>query len=114
MSERALDDRFRAAAFPAPGVPPGFAPDFRSIGWYAMAAYRLPWLNLMPFFGGESYEPGQELVAAAAAVWGGQNIRPIPRVVLKAQLTQSWFTNDTQLVGDEGIQALDLQAAWSF
>lgn len=115
MREVALDDRFRTAAFPAPGEPQGFSPDFRSVGYYAMAGYRLPWLGIMPFFGGEKYDPGQELVFAAAAVWGGLNIRPTPRVVLKAQLTKSWFTDDAiQLVGDEGIEAMDLQAAWSF
>ena len=104
----------RPAAFAIPGVPPGFVPDFHSTGWYVMAAYRLPWLNIMPFFGGESYHPHQEFTPAAGAIWGGLNVRPIPRVVLKAQYTQSWFLDNTDLVGDDGIQALDLQAAWSF
>lgn len=114
MRDTAFDDRSREAAFPAAGVPPGFASDFRSIGWYAMAAYRLPWWNITPFLGGESYEAGQELTQDAGAVWGGLNVRPIPRVVLKAQYTHSWFTDDTELAGDDGIQAIDLQAAWSF
>ena len=112
--ETAYDDALRPDSFPLPGVPPGYAADFRSIGWYAMAAYRLPWWNIMPFIGGEQYSPGVELTPDAAAIWGGINVRPVPRVVLKAQYTQSWFTDDTQLVGDDGIQALDLQAAWSF
>ena len=86
LREVALDDRFRAAAFPGPGEPQGFAPDFRSTGFYAMAAYRLPWFNLMP----------------------------TPRVVLKAQFTKSWFMDDTAVVGDDGVEAIDLQAAWSF
>jgi hypothetical protein len=114
LNDHAIDDELRAAAFPVPGAPPGFVPDYRSTGWYAMAAYRLPWLNIMPFFGGESYVTGQEFQPGANALWGGLNIRPIPRVVLKAQYTQSWFTDDTQLYGDDGIKALDLQAAWSF
>jgi hypothetical protein len=108
------DDALRPAAFTLPGVPPGFASDFRSVGWYAMAAYRLPWWNIMPFFGGEHYDPGQELVLDSSAVWGGLNVRPTPRVVLKAQLTKSWATDDTPFVGANGILALDLQAAWSF
>jgi hypothetical protein len=114
MRDTAFDDRSRAEAFPVAGVPPGFASDFRSVGWYVMAAYRLPWWNVTPFIGGERYEAGQELTQDAAALWGGLNIRPIPRVVLKAQYTQSWFTDDTELVGDDGIQVIDLQAAWSF
>lgn len=114
MRDTALDDRARQPLFPLPGQPPGFSPDFRSIGWYAMVAYRLPWWNITPFLGGENYEAGTEATQDAAAIWGGLNIRPIPRVVLKAQYTQSWFTDETALVGDDGIQAIDLQAAWSF
>jgi hypothetical protein len=113
MRDVAYDDALRPVAFTLPGTPPGFAADYRSVGWYAMAAYRLPWWNIMPFIGGESYVPGQELVNDAAAIWGGLNIRPIPRVVLKAQFTQSWFSEDT-VIGDDGIQVIDLQAAWSF
>jgi hypothetical protein len=113
MRDVAYDDALRPVAFIVPGAPPGFAADYRSVGWYAMAAYRLPWWNITPFFGGESYVPGQELVNDAAAVWGGLNIRPIPRVVLKGQFTQSWFSEDT-VIGDNGIQVIDLQAAWSF
>jgi hypothetical protein len=114
MREVALDDRFRLPALPSPGSPPGFEPDYRSVGFYALAAYRLPWFNIMPFFGGESYNPGQTATFEAAAIWGGVNVRPIPRVVLKAQLTRSWFTGDTEVFGDPGLAALDLQAAWSF
>jgi hypothetical protein len=109
-------DDARPAAFTIPGLAEGYTPDFRSTGWYAMAAYRLPWLNIMPFFGGESYHANQELVNNAAAVWGGLNIRPIPRVVLKAQYTQSWFLKPLHFPvdGHAGLQAIDLQAAWSF
>jgi hypothetical protein len=115
MRQEAIDDNFRAPAFPIAGRPPGFAPDFTSVGYYAMAAYRLPWLNIMPFFGGENYAPHQELNQNAAAVWGGLNVRPTPRVVLKAQLTRSWFTTQSlPVVGSNGLLAIDLQAAWSF
>jgi hypothetical protein len=112
--ETALDDRFRAAALPTPGVPPGFAPDYRSTAFYVMAAYRLPWLNIMPFFGGESSEPGLQNAFTGRAIWGGLNVRPTPRVVLKLQLTKSWSTNGAEFVGADGLEALDLQAAWSF
>jgi hypothetical protein len=114
LRDTAIEDRFRVAAFPAIGEPPGFGPDFRSVGWYVMGAYRLPWYNIMPFFGGESYDAGQELVQSANAIWGGLNIRPTPRVVLKGQFTKSWFTENANVVGDDGIEVIDLQAAWSF
>lgn len=114
MRDTAYDDELRPDTFGPVGAPLGFAADFRSVGWYALAAYRLPWWNIMPFIGGEGYEPGQELVQDALALWGGLNIRPVPRVVLKAQYTQSWFTDGSESVGDDGIQVLDLQAAWSF
>jgi hypothetical protein len=104
----------RPTAFQVAGVASGFVPDYRSTGWYAMAAYRLPWYNIMPFFGGESYYPGLELEPSAGAFWGGINWRPVPRVVIKAQFTQSFFVDDTNLVGADGLQALDFQAAWSF
>lgn len=112
--EVALDDRFRPTTVPLPGKPPGFEPDHRAVGFYAMGAYRLPWFNIMPFFGGENYDPGVTSNFEAAAVWGGINFRPTPRVVLKLQLTKSWFTGDTKVFGDNGLEALDLQAAWSF
>ena len=112
--EVARDDRFRPTALPLPGKPAGFEPDYRSIGFYALAAYRLPWFNIMPFFGGENYDPGVTATFKAAAIWGGLNVRPTPRVVLKAQFTRSWFTGDTEVFGDDGLEALDLQAAWSF
>jgi hypothetical protein len=113
--EVALDDRFRAATLPLPGEPPGFQPDYRAVGFYVLTAYRLPWLNIMPFFGGETYDPGLAANFKGAAIWGGLNVRPTPRVVLKAQLTRSWASSDTAVfVGDDGVEALDLQAAWSF
>jgi hypothetical protein len=107
-------DKNRPVQFTAPGQPPAYVPDFRSVGWYVMGAYRLPWYNIMPFFGGESYHPNQALINPANAVWGGINWRPIPRVVLKAQLTKSWFHTTFPFAGSPGFAGLDLQAAWSF
>lgn len=109
-------EALRPAAFPSPTHPPGFTADTRATGWYLMAAYRLPWWNIMPFFGGEAWRPNQSSFSNANAIWGGLNIRPIPRVVLKAQYTQSfWLEQDEfKLHGSEGLKALDLQASWSF
>jgi hypothetical protein len=111
----AYDERVRPVPpIGLPGAPPGFAPDFRSVGWYVMGAYRLPWYNIMPFFGGEGLAPGTEAAFDGFAVWGGLNVRPTPRVVLKVQLTKSWARDDIALIGPDGLEALDLQAAWSF
>lgn len=109
-------DELRPAPFPSATHPPGFTPDTRSSGWYVMGAYRLPWLNIMPFFGGEGYQPNQSGFSNATAIWGGLNVRPIPRVVLKAQYTQSfWLESDEfPIHGAQGLKAIDLQAAWSF
>jgi hypothetical protein len=115
VRETAYDDRVRPVpAIGAPGVPPGFAADFRSVGWYVMGAYRLPWYNIMPFFGGEGYDPGVETSFKVGAVWGGLNVRPTPRVVLKGQLTKSWAPDGSPTIGADGIEIFDLQAAWSF
>jgi hypothetical protein len=109
-------EELRPAPFPSATHPPGFTADTRSNAWYLMAAYRLPWLNIMPFFGGESYKPNQSGFSNATAIWGGLNVRPIPRVVLKAQYTQSFWLEPEEFAihGDQGLKALDLQAAWSF
>jgi hypothetical protein len=114
--ETAYSDRLpRAALLPVPGVPAGFQPDVVSYGFYALAAYRLPWYNIMPFFGGEVYNPGPtDFTGAAGAVWGGLNVRPTPRVVLKVQGTRSFFLDDPPLVGSLGLFAVDFQTAWSF
>jgi hypothetical protein len=114
MLDTAVDDRFRQAALPLPGAPPGFVPDGRGTGSYAIAAYRLPWLNVMPFFGGEMYDPGPQGQGASDALWGGLNVRPTPRVVLKAQLTHAWTPDDAAILGDNTYWVLDLQSAWSF
>lgn len=114
VHDTSYGDRVRPVELTSAGEPPGFTPDYRSTGWYVMGAYRLPWYNIMPFFGGESSHPHQRYVDPAGAVWGGINWRPIPRVVLKAQYTQSWFLDHPNTIGQHGLKALDLQAAWSF
>jgi len=107
-------EELRPAALALPGQPAGFAPDFRSVGWYVLGAYRLPWYNVMPFFGGESYHPNNGPLGATAAIWGGLNVRPIPRVTLKAQVTHAWGLVDEGTVGDNYFNTIDLQAGWSF
>ncbi|MFZ5891032.1 MAG: hypothetical protein ACOY0T_08275 [Myxococcota bacterium] len=97
--------------FQAFAGPPGFTPDHRRFGVYGLTGYRTSFLGIMPWIGGEYYDPGiHSFSHSAAAIWGGINARPTARVVLKAQYTHSWFPEDEM----DGLHLLDLQAAWSF
>ena len=51
--------------------------------------------------------------AGAAAIWGGLNIRPTPRVVLKMQITKSFFVDQLEFKW-QGVFISDFQVAWSF
>jgi hypothetical protein len=96
--------------------PPGYVPDYRRIGVYGLTGYRFAFGGIMPFAGLEYYDAGrQDFLGAAAAFWGGLNVRPTPRVVLKAQYTYSWWPGHSALVSDNShFNSIDWQAAWSF
>jgi hypothetical protein len=97
--------------------PPGFQPDYRRIGVYGLAGYRFAFLGTMPFAGAEYYDSSKSGFhnGKSAAFWGGLNVRPTARVVLKAQYTYSWFPGTPKGVADGShFSAIDLQAAWSF
>lgn len=108
----AWTDEGRPVSFVFDGTAPGFEPDARRWGAYGLTGYRTPWLNTMPWVGAEIYDSGTIWKGRSAALFFGLNLRPTPRVVLKAQLTHSWFY-DTQSFSDGG-NALVTQAAWSF
>jgi len=114
MSDVAYTDGLRPPVYPVSGGPPGFAPDHRRVGLYGLAGYRFAFLGIMPFFGGENYDAGAgSNTPASSALWGGLNVRPTARVVLKAQFTHAWFAKwEGPSFGD--YNGLDLQAAWSF
>jgi hypothetical protein len=104
-------DAYRPPFVSLTGGPPGVAPDHRRFGYYGLVGYRTPLFGLMPFFGAEYYDPGLHLYNGKAwGVWGGLNVRPTARVVLKAQYTHGWFPEDQF----RPLNLLDLQAAWSF
>jgi hypothetical protein len=66
----------------------------------------------MPFYGYEFY---RAFGIDAASVWGGLNIRPTDRVVLKVQETHVWFPNGFgSLVTPPDSDYLFAQIAWSF
>ncbi|HYP98063.1 MAG TPA: hypothetical protein VER96_05280 [Polyangiaceae bacterium] len=113
MNDVAYPDDHRPAMYSTSG-PPGFAPDHRRVGVYGLAGYRFPFLGIMPFAGAEYYDVGlYSFTPPSAAFWGGLNVRPTARVVLKAQYTYSWFSKWEG--PDYGhYNGIDLQAAWSF
>lgn len=106
-------DDLRPAALVFPPAPPGFTPDTRRIGVYGLTGYRFDFAGIMPFAGLEYYDNGATFLAKSAAFWGGLNVRPTPRVVLKAQYTYSWFVDFAE-PDDYHFNSVDLQAAWSF
>jgi hypothetical protein len=109
MHDEVYDDSARPAA--ANGAP-GQTADTRNMGFYAMAGYRLPWLGVMPFFGYDFYRAYK---IDAAALWGGLNIRPTDRIVLKVQGTRVWFPNGFGvIVTPSPANYLFAQIAWSF
>jgi hypothetical protein len=114
INDIAYTDGQQPTVFPVAGGAPGFAPDHRRVGLYGLTGYRFQFLGIMPFIGGEQYDPGPGSNApASAAIWTGLNVRPMARVVLKAQYTHAWFAKWEG--PDFGkYNGIDLQAAWSF
>lgn len=116
MRDVAYGDVRTASA--ATEAPLGWVPDNRTYGFYAIAGYRLPWFGIMPYYGGEYYylnKTSSTLVPAATALWGGVNIRPTDRVVLKIQETHAVFP--LGMMGRKTPPALNViifQVAWSF
>ena len=117
MMNDVVYDRERPADTLVVEGPPGFVPDHRRVGAYGLAGYRFAFGGIMPFFGVEFNNTGlpSTFLHRATAVWGGLNVRPTARVVLKAQYTYAWFP-DTPKPFAEGqhYSSLGLQAAWSF
>lgn len=96
----------------------GFVPDHVAWGAYALIGYRLPWLGTMPFVMFQQYKRGyaeQELVLRGAnqldimGATGGLNVRPVPQVVFKAQLSYGYSPHVSS-----SIMAAQFQAAWAF
>lgn len=115
MNDMVYDDVRPADPF-AIGGPPGYLTDVRRVGVYGLAGYRFAFGGIMPFAGLEYYDAGRAgFGGEAAAFWGGLNVRPTPRVVLKGQYTYSWFPGDpADIPEDSHYNSVDLQAAWSF
>ena len=103
------DDAVRPRTLALPGSPPGFEPDARMGGMYALIGYRTPWLNIMPFV---LVQYG-DLVTDTHEYSFGLNMRPSPRVALKAEYKYIIIEDPPGLdLGD--LDFLGLQLAWSF
>lgn len=114
MNDLAYTDGLQPPVYSISGGAPGFAPDHRRLGVYGLTGYRLPFLGIMPFFGGERFDAGPGSgTPASSGIWGGLNVRPTARVVLKAQYTHAWL-NKWEGPDLGSYDGLDLQAAWSF
>jgi hypothetical protein len=94
------------------GGPPGFAADYRNRGFYALVAYQTPFFGIIPYVFHEHVWERSEAYEAKA--WrGGLNIRPTPRVSVKAELVHAMIVRGFG-VGGRSIDAAIFQTAWSF
>jgi hypothetical protein len=114
---RYTDDGRRLRTTPL-GAPLGLVPDHVAWAWYGLIGYRFPWLSTMPFVLIDQFR--HALGAGPAATFNigskaigynfGLNLRPIPTVVLKCQVSvvraPTVDNSDAVLVGG--------QAAWAF
>lgn len=102
-------DAARARAVELPPSPAGFQPDTRERGVYFLVGYRTRWLNLMPF----AMLQYVDRFTDAHEYSVGLNLRPSPRVALKAEYKYILIQNPPGLdLGD--LDFLGLQLAWSF
>lgn len=97
----------------SPFAPAGLLPDYRRIGVYGIAAYRIDSLmGLTPWIGTEYYDtgkqPGSFFPDGVHELYVGLNLRPTPRVVLKTQYV-GVFMKET-----DRADILNGQIAWSF
>lgn len=117
MRDMAYEGGGRPANVAMPGAAPSWTPDNRTAGLYALTGYRLPWLGIMPYIGCEYYYQSRiTWMPDSTAIWGGLNVRPTDRVVLKLQFTHAWFPT-TWLDGwktPTPLNQIIAQAAWSF
>jgi hypothetical protein len=96
----------------------GLVPDFARWGGYALIAYSLPWLTLMPFIDLEYVADGNAVTAGPAssgrvyAASGGLNLRPGSSVVLKVQYYHGVVKNRGS--STQSFDTLAGTVAWSF
>ena len=111
MNEIAYRDGVRPVVDSQPPPPrPSLAADNRSYGFYALVGYRTPWWNIMPFALYQYthiFSPSKEMAF-------GINVRPSPRVALKAEYKYIFIDPPPDGVEIGDLDFLGLQVAWSF
>ena len=119
QTEAAFQDRvWDNDARPVNGA--GLQPDVRRFGLYGLLAYRLPWLNLMPYTIVQYYDTGWRggFGGFASKVTGysfGLNVRLNPSVVFKIEYSLATFGN--VVAGspfEDTLHLLASQLAWAF
>jgi hypothetical protein len=94
----------------------GIVADELNIGGYALLGYRTPWLGIMPYTMGESYNFAiNTLLPPTVTTTTGLNIQPSPNVVFKVQYeyAQLGDTSSKELLRGT-LHQFDAQAAWTF
>lgn len=114
VNDRSYMDDTRPAADAYVGQ--GWAADYRTWGVYGIAGYRFDWYGVMPYIGGEYNDLSKtSFMPGAGAIWGGLNVRPTAKVVLKVQGVQSFYPGEwVGFKKAKGLQLLVTQIAWSF
>jgi hypothetical protein len=118
QAEGIVNDR----KFTARGRPPsngGLEPDRRNAGGYALVGYRTPLFGTMPYVKAEySPDPALQSIGVDKRVvllTAGLNVRPVPRVVLKAEYSNGFFPGAApHTFGANDVASLDFQIAWAF
>lgn len=115
MNEAAYDEGRRAPLEELTSLNT-FAADYRRWGYYALAGYTLPWLNLTPFVLQEYYNyTNWSALPPVVTLSGGLSIRPTPSVVLKASYMTGIFSGRGSTgIGPEPARFAAAQAAWAF
>jgi opacity protein-like surface antigen len=120
QTEWLLNDRRYTATGRPRSFGGGLSPDRRNWGGYGMLGYRTPWLTLMPYVKAEySPEPTAQALGFASKIViysAGLNVRPVAKVVFKAEYDYGHFTGNDVLptLAGQKISTFNLQAAWAF
>jgi len=96
--------------------PQGFQADYRRWGAYALAGYRTPFVQTMPYFMLQyAYAPDNPLIPPILGAQFGLNVHPTPAVVLKLELTLTHFSGPGSTgLGLVPLRILATQVAWAF
>jgi hypothetical protein len=95
---------------------PGLVADFATFGAYGLIGYRSDWCGMMPFVTIEHMAFGRAVLLDELSGGSiGVNLRPIPSVALKAQVSRYYFHIVTPIgQSNDALSLIETQAAWAF